>query len=183
MQRAFDAPFDVRSTAEAMKLLRDPPPAWVAPAVMRAVDWALGRGIGGRVARRFGLRVGGVAARKVDLTLTVAIEASASARDGIRELQVMASFLRSRLLHAGLADDHELIRRAVAGVYLQPGARPDLRRPAQHLLAGIARPWLTFSVPVPGQGWRRRLAAEQRLRAVAALDVVDLDRRWRTRPR
>ncbi len=181
LQRTFETPFEVRNNDEAVALLRDPPPAWVGPTAMRAVDWALGRAVGTRLLSRAGLKVGGLTARKVMIPVTMALEATVSARDGIRELQVMSAYLQSRLAGSGVENDHELIRRTVSALYLQPSARPDLRRPAYQLALGIARQWLTFSVPVPGQRWRRRRGAEQRIKAVGAVDMHDLVQRWHTR--
>jgi hypothetical protein len=124
--------------------------------------------LGRRVAGKAGSKIVGRAA----LPLAVALDVGLAARNGVQELQVLASYLIARLRQAGLPVDRDLVRRVTTGVYLRPHAEVDLQRPAPQLAAAVARRWTTGAVP----GLRRRAKhhARRRIRAIEQLDLREL---------
>ncbi len=168
----FDAPLDIRTPYEAMATL-EPSSTGDGPGVLRkGAEWAASRAAL-RVGTRFGSKVAGRAA----LPLGVAVEFGFAARSGLRELQVLASFLVNRLRADGFAVDPELVRRATLALYLEPERRPDLRVPVHRRSLAIAKQWSVDAIPLTG----RRQASRTRARVdiVARLNTHALVHDWR----
>jgi len=182
VDRVFFEPLDVANEAEALALLSDREDgSRMRAAMLGATEWAFARFARRRLLPRLGGKValwtGGKTAGKVILPVTLSIEVTLAARDGVRELQVLGSFLMSRLRAAGLPVEGDLVRRATTSLYLYPGRRPDFRRSGAQLATTVARRWLLAAVP--GLGRRRMRDTTARVRAVDRLDVHDLMQAWR----
>lgn len=172
LDRLLDAPLDIRDAQEALYAINPSDPAVAsAPAVRRAAEWGLAR-MAGRVGSRFGGKVAGRAA----VPVTVAVEYGLAARDGIRELQVLGSFLVNRLRAEGHPVDRDLVRRTVLAVYLDPTVRPDLRVPPHRRALRVARRWALNSLPLTG---RRQLdQTRRRVDTMAGLYLSVLLEDW-----
>ena len=172
LNRVFDAPLDVRNAYEALHAIAPNDPATTAPAaVRRAAEWGAGR-----AARRIGLRFGSKVAGRAVAPIGMAVEFGLSARDGIRELQVLASFLGSRLRMEGHPLDPELVRRTVLGIYLEPRNRPDLRIAPHRRAMAVAKRWSVNTLPLTGR--RQSTQSHQRVEAIAGLALAQLVGQW-----
>jgi hypothetical protein len=172
MDRVFDEPLDVSSAHEARQHLHAQPSSWLSSALAaQGVQWALARSAMTKAGAKMVARVGGVASRKVVLPVTVAVDVGLGAREGLRELQILASFLIHRLRAAGLPVDPDLVRRTTTAVYLEPRTFPEIGRSASSLSLGVARKWARHAVP----GGKRRREADAEMRIIA-VDRIDLDR-------
>ena len=172
LDRLLEAPLDIRSGPEALAAINPSDPAVAAaPVVRRAAEWGVAR-----VAGRLGARWGGKVAGRVAVPVTVAVEYGLAARDGIRELQVLGSFLMNRLRVEGLPVDPELVRRTVLAVYLDPTTRPDLRMPAHRRALRVARRWAIDTLPLSGR--RRMAATRRRVDTIAGLYLSVLVEDW-----
>ena len=181
VDRVFFEPLDVANEAEALALLADREDgSRLRTAMLGASEWALARFARRTLLPRMGTKVavwtGGKTAGKVILPITLSIEVTLAARDGVRELQVLASFLMSRLRAAGLPVEQSLVRRTTTSLYLYPNRRPDLQRSGAQLATSVARRWLTAAVP--GFGRRRARVTTARVRAVDRIDLQALVRAW-----
>jgi len=172
LNRVFDAPLDIRNPAEAL-LAVDTGDASGAPvdAVRKAAQWGTARAVA-----KVGARFGSKAAGRLALPVTVAIEFGLNARDGLRELQVLASFLINRLRTEGYPVDHELVRRAVLAIYLDPTRRPDLRVPLHRRALGVAKRWSVNTLPLTGR--RASALARRRVETIAGLYLSVLVEDW-----
>jgi hypothetical protein len=130
-----------------------------------------------RTASRVGGRLGTKAAGRVALPVGAALELGLASREGVKELQVLASFLIARLRADGHPVDRELVRRATLAIYLEPHRPPDLRAPVHRRTLAVARRWSVDAVPLAGRGQGSRTQA--RVDAVARLDTARLIHAWR----
>jgi len=172
LDRLLDAPLDIRNAHEALHAINPTDPAVAAaPAVRRAAEWGIAR-----VAGRIGTRYGGKLAGRMAVPVTAAVEYGLAARDGIRELQVLGSFLVNRLRTEGHPVDRELVQRTVLAVYLDPAVRPDLRVPPHRRALRVARRWAMNSLPLTGR--RRMDLTRRRVDTVAGLYLSVLLEDW-----
>jgi hypothetical protein len=169
LDRVFSAPLDVRSTAEAMAMLEPQPGTG---ALRRGAEWAATR-----TAARVGAKLGSRAAGRVALPIGVAVELGLATREGVKELQVLASYLLARLRADGHPVDRELVRRATLAIYLEPRRPPDLRAPVQRRSLAVAKRWSVDALPLTGRAQASRTRA--RVDAVANLDTHRLVVGWR----
>ncbi len=147
LNRIFDAPLDIRNGVEALRAIDPTNDAAVAQgAVRKAAEWGAARAVA-----KVGARYGSKAASRMVIPLTVAMEFGLNARDGLRELQVLASLLVGRLRAEGYPVEPELVRRTVLAVYLEPGNRPDLRIPLHRRTLHLARRWTFNTLPLTGR--------------------------------
>lgn len=172
LTKLFDAPLDIRNAHEAMHAINPNETAAVAPGAMRkAAEWGAAR-----AARRIGVKYGSKVAGRAVAPIGVAVEFGLAARDGLRELQVLASFLVGRLRAEGYTIDQELVRRTVLAVYLEPQRRPDLRVPLRRRSLAIAKRWSMNTLPLTGR--RQSSLTRQRVDALAGLHLPVLAEDW-----
>jgi hypothetical protein len=169
LDRVFAAPLDVRSAVEAMAMVETQP---TSGALRRGAQWAAAR-----TATRVGTRLGPKAAGRVALPLGVAIELGLASKGGIKELQVLASFLLARLRDDGHPVDRELVRRATLAIYLDPDRTPDLRVAVHRRSLAVAKRWSVDAFPLNGRALASRTRA--RVDAIARLDTAQLVHAWR----
>ncbi|MFN0029129.1 MAG: hypothetical protein ACKV2O_18380 [Acidimicrobiales bacterium] len=173
LDRVFDAPLDIRSPQEALYAIdpNDPGTAGTA-GLRRAAEWGASRAM-----RRIGMKFGSKVAGKAVAPIGMAVEFGLSARDGIKELQVLASFLASRFRQEGHVVDRELLRRTVLAVYLAPRLRPDLRIPLHRRSLAVAKRWSMDSLAFTGR--RQSNRTQQRVEAIATVPLAVLIEDWR----
>jgi hypothetical protein len=176
LDRVFDEPLDVPTAEEARVQIEKRPDSNWPSALSGAAEWAAVRLARGKLAARLGGRVAGSAGSKIvgraAIPVTVAVDVGLTARDGLLELQVLASYLIARLRQAGLAIDRDLVRRVATSIYLQPDAQPNLQRSSAQLVAAVARRWASGAVP--GLRPHRRRHSRRRIDAIAELDLHQL---------
>ncbi len=172
LTRIFDAPLDIRNPVEALRALGPTNDANPAPGVLRkAAGWGAARTMA-----KVGTRYGPKAAGRLVLPLTVAVEFGLNARDGLRELQVLASFLVGRLRSEGYPVDPEMVRRTVLAVYLDPGRRPDLAVLLRRRSLHVARRWTFNTLPLTGR--RESSLVRRRVDTIAGLHLSMLVQDW-----
>lgn len=182
LDRVFDEPLDIRSAHEARAHLHAQPSSFLSSALAaQGVQWAMARSAATKAGAKLVARMGGVAGRKVILPVTVAVDIGLGAREGLRELQILASFLINRLRAAGLPTDDDLVRRTTTAIYLEPRVFPEISRSSRSLALGVSKRWARHAIP--GGKRRREADAEARIFAVDLLDLNRLVAVWgRRRP-
>jgi hypothetical protein len=118
---------------------------------------------------------------KVPVVFTAATVAAVATqvRAGVREVQVLGSYLAHRLQTiTGVPADPELVKRLTVELYLHPTRRPDLtgRRPR---VGGLLRRWLLRGA----LGRDTSATTSKALKAAEKLDLVDVARDWGLRYR
>ena len=173
LDRVFDAPLDIRSPQEALHAI-DPNDATrtAQTGFRRAAEWGASRAI-----RRVGMKFGSKVAGKAVAPIGMAVEFGLSAREGVKELQVLASFLAARFRQEGHPIDHELIRRTVLAVYLEPSMRPDMRVPLRRRSMAVAKRWSMDSLAFTTR--RQSSRTQQRVQALATIPLLPLTDEWR----
>jgi hypothetical protein len=166
IDRMLARPYQVTTAEEARALLEDPESIDVSAFADQIQQVAI---IALPLARRLGplSRVPGL--RKVPWVLSIVTVANLARaiRQGVREVQVVGSYLASRLQAAtGEAPDPALVKALTVQLYLSPSRRPsaaDRSVPAGKLL----RRWLTY-------GLVGRSTNKTAMRAVGAIEQLDV---------
>ncbi|MCC6434523.1 MAG: hypothetical protein IT196_05790 [Acidimicrobiales bacterium] len=172
LNRCFDSPYDIRNAYEAMQAINPTETgAGGQGAVRKLADWGAAR-----AATRIGTKYGAKVAGRAVAPIGMAVEFGLSARDGIRELQVLTSFLVTRFRLEGYRPDKELIRRTVLAVYLQPKVRPDLKVPMHRRSLAVAKRWSVNTLPLTGR--MQSSQTRQRVDAIAVLPLAQLHEDW-----
>jgi hypothetical protein len=109
--------------------------------------------------------------------IPVALSLTGSARRGVHELQVLASFLIHRFRAEGIDPDRGLVRALTVAITLDPDRRPQLDAGAGKIGAGLGGQWIFRSVGHDSTTAVRK-RAELQLGAVERLDLQDLAVQW-----
>jgi hypothetical protein len=166
IDRMLARPYQVATAAEARALLEDPASIDVSAFADQIQQVAI---IALPIARRLGplSRVPGL--RRVPWVLSIVTVANVARaiRQGVREVQVVGSYLAARL-HAATGEppDPALVKALTVQVYLSPSRRPsaaDRTVPAGKLL----RRWLTY-------GLVGRTTNKTAVRAIGAVERLDV---------
>ena len=112
--------------------------------------------------------------------IPVALSLTGSARRGVHELQVLASFLIHRFHQHGIEPDRGLVRALTVTITIDPDRRPNLETSARRSGAGLGGQWILRSVGNDSADAVRRRAQLQ-LAAVERLDLPALARQWAQR--
>jgi hypothetical protein len=136
--------------------------------------------------------VGAKAVKYAVMAIPVALSLTSSARRGVHELQVLASFLIERFRQEGIEPDRGLVRALTIAITLDPDRRVQLdsltsksnggRAGAGRIGAGLGGQWIFRSIGNDSTSAVRK-RAERQLDAVERLDLRDLSQRWTERPR
>jgi hypothetical protein len=166
IDRVLARPYQVATADEARALLDDPERIDVSAFADQIQQVAI---IALPLARRVGVlrRVPGVKRVPWVLSLVTVANVARAIRQGVREVQVVGSYVASRL-HAATGEppDPQLVKHLTVQLYLSPSRRPLLgsgRIPAGRLL----RRWLTYGLV----GRTTNKAADRAIGAVERLDV------------
>jgi hypothetical protein len=188
MQRVFDEPFDVRSGQELEDLVAAGPAAGGAtPTATTVTAFVAAATPMARRALALATKSSKVATKapvpsskalKVGLaSIPVALRLSTTTRRGVRELQLLASYVVTRLRRAGVDPDPALVRGLTLSLYLDPARRPVLDIAGGRAAGAIARQWVLRSLGGDAESAVRARARRQ-AEAIDRLDLVDLGAQW-----
>jgi hypothetical protein len=191
LDRVFDEPFDVRSGEELEELVAagpvgaGPGPAATSLAAFVAAATPVARRVlamaskSSKVATKTPLPSS--KALKIGLaSIPIALRLSTTTRRGVRELQLLASYLITRLRAVGVDPDRGLVRSLTLSLYLDPARRPSLDIPGGRAAGAVARPWVLRSLGGDAESAVRARARRQ-AEAIDRLDLVDLGTQWTQR--
>jgi hypothetical protein len=130
------------------------------------------------------IRIGRMSKMPTVALLTGTAAVASSVRGGIGELQVLGSFLTSRLEDAGIKADPDFIRRVTLEVYLNPSRAIDLDSREDLGASRLLSFWLRHSGAIPillkSRTDRQRRAW---IDAIDRLDLPALWAEWQSKPR
>ena len=102
---------------------------------------------------------------------------STTSRRGVRELQLLASYLVTRFRAAGVDAAPGLVRSLTLSLYLDPARRPSLDLPGGRAAGAVARQWVLRSLGGDAESAVRARARRQ-AEAIDRLDLVALAVQW-----
>jgi hypothetical protein len=191
LDRVFAEPFDVRSAAELEDLMAagpigtGPGPAATSLGAFVAAATPLARRAlavaskSSKVATKAPLPSS--KALKIGLaSIPIALRLSTTTRHGIREIQLLASYVIARLRAAGVDPDRGLVRSLTLSLYVDPARRPSLEPPGSRTAGGVARQWVLRSLGGDAESAVRSRARRQ-AEALDRLDLPELGHAWRMR--
>ena len=191
--RVFAEPFDVRTAQELEDLVAaGPVGVGAAPAATTVTAFVAAATPMARRALALATKSGKFAGKaplpsskglKIALaSIPVALRLSTTSRRGVRELQLLASYVMWRLREAGVDPAPGLVRSLALSLYLDPARRPSLEIPSGRAAGGIARQWVLRSLGGDAESAVRARARRQ-AEAIDRLDLVELGVEWaRQRP-
>jgi hypothetical protein len=188
LDRVFDEPFDVRSAEELEDLVAaGPVGVGAAPAATTLTAFVAAATPIARRALAMATKSGKLASKtplpsskalKVGIaSIPVAMRLSTTARRGVRELQLLASYVITRLRHAGVDPDPGLVRSLTLSLYLDPARRPTLEPPSGRAAGGVARQWVLRSLGGDAESAVRARARRQ-AEALDRLDLTQIGLQW-----
>jgi hypothetical protein len=191
LDRVFDEPFNVRSGQELEDLVAAVPVGTSAtPAATSVAAFVAAATPVARRALSLASKSSKVATKaplpsskalKVGLaSIPVALRLSTTSRRGVRELQLLASYVINRLRAAGVDPDPGLVRALTVSLYLDPVRRPMLHAPGGRAAGGVARQWVLRSLGGDAESAVRARARRQ-AEALDRLDLVALGVQWAQR--
>lgn len=188
LDRVFDEPFDVRSAQELEELVAQGPPGGAtAPAATTVTAFVAAATPMARRALSLASRSSKVATKtpmpsskalQVGLaSIPVALRLGTTSRRGVRELQLLASYVIARLRTAGVHPAPGLVRSLTLSLYLDPARRPTLDAPGSRTAGGVARQWMLRSLGGDAESAVRARARRQ-AEALDRLDLAALGAQW-----
>lgn len=188
LDRVFAEPFDVRTGQELEELVAEGPGGMsTGPAATSLAAFVAAATPMARRALAVATKSSKVATKaplpsskavKVGLaSIPVAMRLGTTGRRGVRELQLLASYLMSRLRGAGVDPDPGLVRSLTLSLYLDPARRPALDLPGGRAAGAIARQWVLRSLGGDADSAVRARARRQ-AEAIDRLDLRALHAQW-----
>jgi len=191
LDRVFAEPFDVRSADELEDLMAagpigtGPGPAATSLGAFVAAATPLARRVlsmaskSSKVATKTPLPSS--KAIKIGLaSLPIALRLSTTTRHGVREIQLLASYVITRLRAAGVDPDRGLVRSLTLSLYVDPARRPTLEPPGSRTAGAVARQWVLRSLGGDAETAVRARARRQ-ADALDRLDLGELGHAWSVR--
>jgi hypothetical protein len=115
------------------------------------------------------------------VAIPIAMQLGNSVRHGVREVQVIASYLIHRLRETGVEPRRGLVSALALSIALDPERRPDVGLTPGRAASGLARQWITRSMRKEStKSLHRRAQAE--CAAVDRLDFRAMSKEWEARP-
>ncbi len=181
LDRVFDEPFDVRTADELEHLVaagpigNGPGPAATSLGAFVAAATPLARRAlsaatrSSKVVTKAPLPSSKML--KVGIaSIPIAMRLSTTTRRGVRELQLLSSYVITRLRAAGVEPERGLVRALTLSLYVDPARRPTLDSAGSRAAGAISRQWVLRSL-----GGDAETAVRARARRQAeALDRLDL---------
>jgi hypothetical protein len=189
----FDEPFDVRTADELERLVVEGPigngpgPAATSLGAFVAAATPLARrvmrlaGTSSKVATKAPLPSSRML--KVGIaSIPIALRLTTTSRRGVRELQLLSSYVISRLRAAGVVPARGFVRALTLSLYVDPARRPNLAVSGSRSAGAVTRQWMLRAL-----GGDAETAIRARVRrqteALDRLDLVALAADWgRGRP-
>ena len=193
LDRVFDEPFDVRSAEELERLAMETPTG-IGPGVTAS-------GIGAFVATATPIarRAASIARRTAKVAertpspwsrvarvgmgvAPIAARLTTTARRGVRELQLLASYVMARTRAAGIEPERGFVRALTMSLAIDPARRPavGVGVGGGRGAAGITRQWVQRAVGSDGEAAIRSRVRRQ-AQALDRLDLHELAQEWARR--
>jgi hypothetical protein len=187
LDRVFAEPFAVTTPRDFERLMLDhrtgsgheslESAAWVRSALPLVLARLLRVSrVGSRVAGKVPFLPAKVAKYAI-AAIPIAMSLSTTARHGVHELQVLASFLAHRFRVAGIEPDPALVRALTLAIARDPDRRPLLEAGTGKAGAAVGGQWVLRSLGTSSTSAARERARAQ-LAAVERLDLVEIAREW-----
>jgi hypothetical protein len=188
LDRVFAEPFEVRSAQELEDLVAAKPTgpasvptaagltAFVAAAtpIARRALWLATKS--SKVATKAPLP-SSKAFRIGIASIPMALRLGTTGRRGVRELQLLASYVIHRLRGVGVRPDPGFVRSLTISLYLDPARRPVLDVPGGRAVGAIGRQWVLRSLGGDAEHAVRARARRQ-AEALERLDLAGLADQW-----
>jgi hypothetical protein len=181
LDRVFDEPFEIRNADDFERVVAEHHVAMsfatagtLAAFVERALPIA-------KLSAKAGKKLPMPAIKYTLAAIPIAMQLGNSVRHGIREIQVIASYLIHRLREAGVEPRRGLVSSLALSIYLEPERRPDLGLTPGRAGPGLARAWITRSVRKESTTVLARRARAE-VEAVDRLDLRSVSKEWDSRP-
>jgi hypothetical protein len=181
LDRVFDEPFEIRSADDFERVVAEHHVAMsfatagtLAAFVERALPIA-------KLSTKAGKKLPMPAIKYTLAAIPIAMQLGTSVRQGIREIQVIASYLIHRLREAGVEPRRGLVTSLALSIYLDPERRPDLGLTPGRAATALTRAWITRSM---GKQSTKSLIkrAHAEIAAVDRLDLRSASKEWDSRP-
>jgi hypothetical protein len=181
LDRVFNEPFDVHSADDFERVLTEHHVAMsfaTAGALAAFVERALPIA---KLSTKAGKKMPVPAIKYTLAAIPIAMQLGSSVRHGVREIQVIASYVIHRLREAGIEPRRGLVSALALSIALDPERRPDVSLTPGRAGAGLARQWVLGSM---GKQSTKSLTrrAEADVAAVDRLDLRSLSKEWESRP-
>jgi hypothetical protein len=180
LDRVFDEPYEIHSEDDFERVMsehRATMSFMSAGALAGFVERALPLA---KLSTKAGKRVPLPAIKYTIAAIPIAMQLGNSVRHGIREVQVLASYLIHRLRQVGVEPERGLVTALALSISLDPERRPDLRLTPARAGAGLARLWIMRSMrKESGKSVARRARSEAA--AVDRLDFRAVAKDWEAR--
>jgi hypothetical protein len=177
LDRVFDEPYEIHSEDDFERVMsehRATMSFMSAGALAGFVERALPLA---KLSTKAGKKVPLPAIKYTIAAIPVAMQLGNSVRHGIREVQVLASYLIHRLRQAGVEPQRGLVTALALSISLDPERRPDLGLTPARAGAGLARLWIMRSMrKESGKSVGRRARSEAA--AVDRLDFRAVSKEW-----
>jgi hypothetical protein len=188
LDKIVSEPFDVASSEEAVRLMAEPPPESALFSSIPTVAALAARG--GAMYRRFraARSATGAAGGPVGITTMVLTAASVAAvtrfltsvRWGLRDIQVMASYLATRSRAEGIELESGLARTLTISAYLDPRRHPGLDYANVRGAGALVGAWSTQTIASRSTDAARKRALD-RVDALDRYDLRELAQEWKAR--
>jgi hypothetical protein len=185
LARMFDEPYDIRTPEDFERVMVEGAgtaslvsAGALAAMVTRATPWVERALPIASKSAKAGKAVPAV--RYTALAIPVAMQVSSAVRHGLRELQVLASYLIRRFRDEDIEPSRELVTAVALSLALDPDRRPDVALTPGRAGPGLARRWLLRSLGKDTHGAVRRRARAD-LAAIERLDFPALAQEWSSR--
>ncbi len=181
LDKVFNEPFDIHSEDDFERVLAQ---HYV------AVSFATAGALAGFVERALPVaKLSTKAGKKVPVpaikytlaAIPIALQLGNSVRHGIREIQVIASYLIYRIREAGVEPRRGLVTALALSIYLDPERSPDVGLTPGRAGTALTRAWIMRSMRKEStKVVNRRARAE--IAAVDRLDFRAMSKEWESRP-
>ena len=180
LDRVFNEPYEIHSEDDFVRVMTEH---------RATMSFASAGALAGFVERALPLaKLSTKAGKKIPMpaikytlaAIPIAMQLGNSVRHGVREVQVLASYLIHRLREAGVEPRRGLVTALALSISLDPERRPDLGLTPARAGAGLARLWIMRSMRTEsGKAVGRRARSEAG--AVDRLDLRAVSKEWEGR--
>ena len=181
LDRVFNEPFDIHTDDDFERVMAEHHVA-VSFATAGALAGFVERALPvAKLSTKAGKKLPVPAIKYTLAAIPIAMQLGNSVRHGIREIQVIASYLIHRLRETGVEPRRGLVTALALSIYLDPERRPDVGLTPGRAGTGLVRLWIMRSMrKESAKVLTRRARAE-----IAAIDRIDfraVSKEWEARP-